>query len=319
MNESTRFGKLDVAAMRLILALHDQQSVGRAAELLGIGQPSASMSLRRLRKVFGDALFVRSARGVSPTPRAVMLVSPLREILHRLDVDVAVSRGFDPGTTKTVFTIAMSDVSEMALVPRIIENMLRLAPNATIKVVTPSTPKLVSGLANGSIDLALGYFSDLSSGNHIHQRLYSHSFVCLARANHKVASNRMTPVQFASCDHVLVHAEGSSQQIFEQHCRKLGISLNVVLRAAHFMSVPPIVAGTDLLATVPLAVGAVFSSFAGIRVLRPPFKCPRFALSQHWHRRFNSDARHKWLRTQLVLPSVQSISDRWTEFETAID
>ncbi len=318
MHQAGKFGGLDVDSMRLMLALHDQHSVSRAAEVLGMGQSSASMCLRRLRKVFGDALFVRSTRGVAPTPRALALLPALRDILQRIDSDIAISGAFDPAVSQTAFTIAMSDVSEMALVPRILNRMKEIAPNGSLRIVTPTTPRLISGLANGSIDLALGHFPDLSSGNHLHQRLYSHSFVCLARRGHPVVSGRMTLTQFTECKHVLVHSEGSSQRIFEQHCKKIGISLKVTVRAAHFMSVPVIVAKSDLLATVPLAVGAVFHQSLGLEVFRPPMKCPRFALAQHWHRRFQNDARHKWLRSQLIVPSVKSISDHWDEFDGAL-
>jgi DNA-binding transcriptional LysR family regulator len=62
------------------------------------------------------------------------------------------------------------------------------------------------------------------------------------------------------------------------------------------MSIPHIIAKSDLVATVPEAVGSSFAPFRGIRLLRPPFDIPRIELRQHWHRRFHHDPQSQWLR-----------------------
>ena len=52
----------------------------------------------------------------------------------------------------------------------------------------------------------------------------------------------------------------------------------------------------DLIATVPLELGAVISKLGIVKVVPPPVPLPPFALRQHWHSRFNADPANVWLR-----------------------
>ena len=73
-----------------------------------------------------------------------------------------------------------------------------------------------------------------------------------------------------------------------------------------------IIAKTDLVATVPHAVGMFFSgSRANIKVVLPPFSdAPRIVLKQHWHHKANHDPRNRWLR-MLVSELFTQESDEW--------
>ena len=52
----------------IAFALYDKRSVSGAAKALGMSQPAVSMALRKLREQFNDPLFIRTAKGVQPTP-----------------------------------------------------------------------------------------------------------------------------------------------------------------------------------------------------------------------------------------------------------
>ena len=86
----------------------------------------------------------------------------------------------------------------------------------------------------------------------------------------------------------------------------------VVLVTPHFMSLPTIIGKSDLVATVPHAVGMFFSgSWANIKAVLPPFRdAPRIVLKQHWHRKANHDPRNRWLR-KLVSELFTQESDEW--------
>ena len=77
------------------------------------------------------------------------------------------------------------------------------------------------------------------------------------------------------------------------------LSAVCALRIPYFMSVPFVVASSDLIVTVPRAVAAFFSGLVNVQVLDPPIDDPEFAVKQYWHRRFHHDPRVKWLRTMM--------------------
>ena len=71
---------LDYRLLRLFLTIYDEGSVTAAANRLGVGQPTVSHGLDRLRQIIGDPLFVRSGRSVSPTAHADEIAPDIRNL-----------------------------------------------------------------------------------------------------------------------------------------------------------------------------------------------------------------------------------------------
>ena len=111
----------DLNLLRVIVALYDTGSVGRAAQALGMSQPAMSAALARVRRAFGEPLFVRTARGMSPTARTHALAAGARDVLARVADNVLSEASFEPSTTQATFTFALSDVGEMVFLPKILE------------------------------------------------------------------------------------------------------------------------------------------------------------------------------------------------------
>lgn len=302
--------KQDLNQLRVLAALGQTHRLERAAQLLDMTQPGVSNALKRLRDQYGDPLFVRSARGMVPTPRGQQLIEAANDILNLYEQRMLGSASFDAATSETEFRFAMSDIGEMVFLPRILEHLRVHAPRATVRIRNLTPSALASGLEDGSTDLAVGYFPDFKGGSFFQQRLFPHGFVCLVRADHPSVGKVLTKSTFLSLGHAVVQAEGRSQEIFEQYLRKHKIERRVVLHVPHFMSIPLVIARSDLIVTVPLAVGFAFTQFTGLRLLRPPFTLPRFELKQHWHRRFHKDARNSWARA-MIASLFNEEQDEW--------
>src|SRR5690348_2686931 len=90
------------------------------------------------------------------------------------------------------------------------------------------------------------------------QTLFTHGFACLTRTGHPLIKNGLTLEAFLEACHVVVGSEGSSQELFEDALAKQGLERRCALRTPHFMSVPFVVASTDLIVTVPRAVAAFY-------------------------------------------------------------
>jgi len=304
--------RFDLNLLPIAVALYEERGVSKAATRLGMSQPAVSAALAKLRKELGDPLFIRTAHGMEPTPRAQALIMPARDVLSRVERGVLSGPAFDPATANVTFTLALSDVGEMVFLPRILDQVQNLAPRASLRSVSPPPSDLRRGLETGEIDLAVGYFPDLETSNLFQQRLFTHHFCCLLRADHPIANARLSLKQFLALKHVVVRAGGRSQELFEHFLLKNKIHPEVVLVTPHFLSLPMIIAKTDLVATVPHAIGMFFSgSRANIKVVLPPFAdAPRIVLKQHWHRKANHDPRNRWLRL-LVSELFTQESDEW--------
>lgn len=304
--------RLDLNLLPIAIALYEERGVNKTATRLGMSQPAVSAALARLRKAFDDPLFVRTAHGMEPTPRAHALITPARDVVSRVERDVLSGLAFDPATANTTFTFALSDVGEMVFLPRILERLQSLAPLASVRSVALGPSELRGALEKGEVDLAVGYFPDLETTNFFQQRLFTHHFCCLLRADHPIVSKRLSIKQFLGLGHVAVHAAGRSQEIFERFLVRNRIRPKVVLVTPHFMSLPPIIGKSDLCATVPHAIGMFFAgTLTNIKTVLPPFiHAPHIVLKQHWHRKAHHDPRNQWLR-RLISELFNQDSDEW--------
>jgi len=303
--------KPDLNLLPIAFALYDELSVSRAAQVLGMSQPAVSMALRRMRAIFNDPLFIRASGGVTPTPRAHALVQATRPLVERLQEGLLTEEPFDPARSTRTISVALSDVGEMVFLPKLLERLRARAPRCTIRSVSMPPAQLVHGFEKGEIDLAVGYFPDLKKHNFLEQRLFTHHFACLMRAGHPRRAKRLSLENFLAMEHAVVHAEGRSQEIFERFLERKRIRRKVVLHTPHFLSIPIIIARSDLVATVPHALAIYFTRMSReLALAMPPFDIAGFDVKQHWHRRFHNDPRNRWLREQ-VAQLFNDETDEW--------
>ena len=64
---------MDLNLLKVFEAIFDEQSASRASIRLHLTQSAVSAALRRLRAIYQDPLFVRTGRGLLPTPRAYVV------------------------------------------------------------------------------------------------------------------------------------------------------------------------------------------------------------------------------------------------------
>jgi DNA-binding transcriptional LysR family regulator len=292
---------LDLNLLPIAFALYDELSVSRAARVLGMSQPAVSMALRRMREAFDDPLFIRVPTGIVPTPRAHAIIQAARPLVRRLHEDLVKGQPFDPATSTETFTLALSDVGEMAFLPRVVPMLQASAPNCAIRSVSAPGSQLAHQLEQGEVDLAVGYFPALATKNFRQRRISTHRFACLMRADHPLWAERLTVETFLAADHMVVREDGRSQEVLERFLRRRRIRRRVRVYTAHFLGMPFVLAKTDLVATVPYAVAREFAGMSTqLKVALPPFEITGFDLKLQWHRRFDNEPRNRWLREQLA-------------------
>lgn len=91
-----RLSKIDLNLLIALEVLLEERSVTRAAQRLFITQPAMSKTLQRLRDLFNDPLFTRTAHGLVPTPKAADLQQPLVAILEQLETTILNGNSIPP-------------------------------------------------------------------------------------------------------------------------------------------------------------------------------------------------------------------------------
>ena len=290
--------KLDLEWLTVFDEVFKTASVSKAAERLGMPKAAASAALIRLRAHFGDQLFSRTARGMLPTPYAEAIQPSLRAVLAHLDQARASRSAFVPNEARRSFRISMTDISEVVLLPTLLNHLRRVAPLVQVEIEKISTDS-VRRLQEGDVDLAVGFMPQLDAGFY-QQVLFAQNFVCLAARSHPRIHARLSKTAFARESHVLVTASGTGHAIVDKMLERAGVARPVALRVPSFLGVARIVAETELIATVPLRYGELMATREAIRMLPVPHPLPRYNVKQHWHERFHTDPGNAWLRRTIA-------------------
>lgn len=290
---------LDLNLLRVLVALDRTRHLGRAAESLQMSQSGFSTALARLRRQLDDDLFVRSAGGMRPTPRATALAATARAVLQQLERDVLGTGAFNPARSSVRFRVSMSDVAESVFMPTLLRHLERHAPGTGVQVVSPHVAPLQERLAAGEVDLAIGYFPGLEQDALYRQALYSHTYACLVRRGHPVLREGLTRASYQALGHIVVSTPARSGALLDSALERLRIRRRAVLSTPNHLALPASIASTDLVATVPLGTAIDFARSHALEVLPLPFRPPVFTLHQYWHARTHKDVAGQWLRQQI--------------------
>lgn len=290
--------QVDLNLLELFDTIYRMRNLTRAGERLGMSQPAVSYGLARLRGMYGDALFVRVQRGVQPTPFSDDLAGPVAQALQIVRNTVT-KASFEPTQARHTFRIAMADIGERMFLPSLWAWLAEEAPGIRIETVAPPLDRLAEGLANGEVDLAVGYIPGLDK--QVHQRtLFTERFVYLQDGQRAGSGPKLTLARIRTMPHVIASPEGTEHATaVERVLQGPNINATIALRVGSFLSLGPLVAGTDLVAPVPSNLAAVVAPNLGLKIRKPTIRLPSFDVSLYWHQRFNQDPAVLWLRQSM--------------------
>jgi DNA-binding transcriptional LysR family regulator len=284
----------DVHLLRLFDLLYSTHSVTRAAEQLGLSQPTVSIWLGKLRQQLHDPLFVRTPDGMQPTPRADELIVATREALEALRRVAAHGAAFEPASSTRRFSICMTDASHITLLPQLLAHVRALAPRVSLEAARIGD-ETAHALQAGEADLAVGLVPWLESGFY-QQTLFPQDWVCLANPQHPRIGKSLTLRLYKDEAHIGIVA-GTGAQLLVDALERHGVQRRIVLELPGFLGLAAIVSTTDLVATLPRHIGETLAAMGGLRVHACPVPVPPFTVKQHWHARYHHEPGNRWLRS----------------------
>ena len=278
-------------------ALMKERGVTRAASQLGMSQPAMSNALRRLRDLIDDPLLVRAGGAMVPTARANEIAPSVREALTAIGRALSPAV-FDPAQRRAVFHVATADLTEIALMPPLIERLRTEGPRIDLRAYSLPRGLPVQELERGRFDLAIGSFSDPPTG-FVLEPLMRERFVCIMRRDHPLAGKRLTLKRFARLAHVLVSPGGRPGGVADRVLADHGLTRRVVLTTPHFLVAPMLVSQSDMVCTIAERVARSFAAHLPLHIVNPPLEVPGFGIDLVWHRRADEDPAQRWFRDQL--------------------
>lgn len=295
LEASVNLASIDLNLLVALDALLTERHVTRAAKVVGLTQPAMSNALSRLRTLLGDPLFVRTADGMQPTPRAEGLAIPLAEALRQIRDSILRPTTFDPKTASVTFNIATADFELLVLVPALTERLAATAPGVRLHCTTPRGRLPIDDLMQGKIDLMIGIRQEDHPGL-FKARLFDERYLCALRGDHPDAAKKLTLARYAALDHMLISPYGGMTGTVDGALAAAGLSRNVKLAVPHFAMAPFVLLRTPYVLTLPERAARLFAANLPIRLVPPPLELQGFTEYLFWHERTQNDPAHKWLR-----------------------
>lgn len=264
--------RVDLNLLIVFETLMHERSVTRAAEKLFLGQPAISAALSRLRNLFDDPLFVRTGRSMEPSARAHEIFALLSPALDSISTAVSRAAEFDPATSNAVFRIGLSDDAEFALL----------------------MPTL---LASGEISVGVSYTSELPAN--AKRKVLRRSMPKLLRADSVPGS--ITLDDFCARPHALVSFAGDLSGFIDEALEDIGRKRHVVLAVPQFNGLGSLLAGTDIVATVPDYTADALTAAGGLRAEDLPIPVRSFELHMAWRGAQDNDPAERWLRSRIQM------------------
>ncbi|AVR07460.1 LysR family transcriptional regulator [Burkholderia thailandensis] len=277
-------------------ALLEEGSVVGAARRMNLSPPAMSRTLARIRETVGDPIFVQAGRKMVPTPRALALRGAVRETVERASQLLAPSAEVDLRTLDKQFNVRANDIFVGTHGGRLLEEMERGMPRAMLRFTPEENDVDDDALRSGRIDLFISASRRLGPEIRV-QPLFTTAFVGLARSDHPIFDDHITPERFARWPHIGVSRRGKSSGPIDAALGELGLKRRVVLVVPTPYAAVFALQASDLILPLPehLALGAMQAGL-GVRTFELPVPLETVLITQAWHPRFQSDPAHQWLR-----------------------
>lgn len=299
-----RFNHLDLNLLVALDVLLEEQNITRAAERLHMTQSATSGVLGRLRNFFEDELLVQVGRKMQPTPYALELAKPVREVLLTIRSSITNKQVFDPASSKRHFRLMTSDYLISVLFSQVIQKIHEQAPNITFDIIAPSDGDL---LIRGELDLMIVPERYIIEG-HPSQLLFEEEHVCVIWQDNKLVDEQLSLEQYMQMGHISVGFGRSRHLSIEDwFMSQYGFNRRLEVITHDFNTLPQLVIGTQRIATMHRRLAHLYAQYLPLRILPTPVKIPAMREFMLWHRSMDGDPMHRWLR------------ERIQEFITSVD
>jgi len=292
-------GGVDLNLLVTLRALLEEGNVTHAGERVGMSQPAMSIALGRLRRHYKDELLVRAGRDYSLTPLAKSLLPSVQESLRLIDVALELSDGFSPATSDRTFSIVLSDYSIMVLIEPLLRRVHEQAPGVRLELSPIPADMQESDRGLLQHDLLIGPLGFRFLGRS--EVVFRDRFVCIVDpGNPRLRDGWLSLADLGELPHAGATFGHAGLNPAERALDDLGVHRNVQVSTVGWLSLPFVVAGTDLVAVVPERLARRVAAAAGVVIAEPPFGRVELVEAAWWHPTRTADPAQDWLRGVLA-------------------
>jgi DNA-binding transcriptional LysR family regulator len=293
---SPHFSRVDLNLFRVLDAIHEQGGISGAARHLHLSQPAVSHALARLRRLWGDPLFVRQGNQMVPTELTRRVMGEVQAHLRGLQGLLGQTEAFDPLTLRMALRLGMRDVLESITLPPLVAHLAQAAPHVSLASVRVPRDALERALTLGEVDLVIDRQRRVA-GRIQGERLADEQLAVLVRRGHPCAQRELDVSAYFSQNHVMVSLQPEQPDPLQAVWAAHGLGeRRVVLRCQHYFAAAKVVAASDTLLTLPSTYADEMVQVLPLQRLALPLALPPIGIWMYWLAEREGDPVHRWLR-----------------------
>ena len=272
---------MELRHLRYFLAVADANHFRRAAESLGVSQPTLSLQIQQLEKELRTTLFDRIGRRVQLTVAGETFRRHAQVILHELDEAQVALLELD-GLKRGRLNVGVVQTLNTYLIPPIIARFSRCHPDVFLNVEELLAAQIEEDLLRGQTNLGISFASP-STDEIGSEPLLDEELVLIVSSRHRLA--RRTTIKMRELDlERLILLPGASylRKLFDEKTREAGVRPKVIVE---LNSIDGILATirTGGIATI-LPSRALKNRGTGLRAIPLIEPTPRLTLRLLWRR-----------------------------------
>ncbi|HIF9067649.1 TPA: LysR substrate-binding domain-containing protein [Photobacterium damselae] len=303
----------DVNLLKVLEVLLQEKSVTAAACRLHLSQSAVSKQLAKLRETFHDPLFERAPHGLRPTPKALSLAPNIHQILRQVE-QLTRPEDFDPASSRRKFYIDLVETAYTLTYPDFIPKMLEQAPEVSLISRTWNDDSL-NQLLRCEIDLGIGIF-EWDERSEMHYRTIPNELnyyllgrdypVCLMRKDHPSLQEEWNLETFLKYRHIEVSIGGLRRWLLEEVLALQNRHVDIAINMTDFRTAIKLCENSDLLMCYPSYPTHELQETSNLIVRPIPIHLDAGGYVLLWHRHFELDLSHQWLR-ELIIHGVKKL------------
>jgi LysR family transcriptional regulator, cyn operon transcriptional activator len=183
---------LEIRHLRYFLAVAEAGSFSRAADRLGISQPSVSQQMRDLEAGLRVSLFQRRGKRILLTSTGLIFQEHARALLRELE-NFLQEVSSEPGRLRGTLHLGVVPVLNVPLVPELIGMFAADHPGINLIVEEVSSTEIETALEEGRMDVGLGFLTR-HSPNLRYERLCTDEFALIVSESHPWSKRHVIPL-----------------------------------------------------------------------------------------------------------------------------
>ncbi|MGP2362496.1 LysR family transcriptional regulator [Acinetobacter junii] len=291
--EVGNFHRIDINLYPLFIAIFEQKSISKAAQLLCISQSAVSHALQRLRLQLKDELFVRSGQKMLPTPFAEQIYQPIQTALSTIQNIAIPQHDFDPSMLQSL-KIAIHDEIEPIIFPQLVHHFSQL--NLDIQFLSSKLDRknMLADLSAQQIDFVIDLVQPYQENLQFENLIEDHFVACTLQTE-------MDLSLYLSSPHIGVSSRRTGLLLEDIYLNRQQLSRQIFMRCQHYSTALQVLAQyPKAILTIPHSILKHLHYAQDLKIHQLPIELPKIKMGMYWHEHVRKNPRHQFLRNEIL-------------------